>query len=216
MKTNFEHLRSYGTVFGYVTHAEEILVRASTKEELEDGYTNIRKALEGLVKELGHAYRCLWDEETLYERIVQLEKRGIVSAETANDLHFIRKKCNKGSHFNTFLESRNMLTNVYRAFYRQSYLIVHGYLEPKRVEEICQASAERYRRWQSERQARLAAQSSPEVQRVHAQEQRALQAQRAQAKRALQQKRQKAIAWKVGLAFIGYVMVVAFLLSAFV
>lgn len=151
MVTNFEHMKKWNVMYKKLTFYENSLLLDESTESYTQFIGGARMVLDIMLKELvkeanltdqniisvkqGMATGCKQNQEVdLFGRILALEKLNIISKNSAENMHFIRKNGNKAVHgeenFVGMSESRlaKLAEEVYEKLYFESYLFAKEYI----------------------------------------------------------------------------------------
>lgn len=156
MASNFEHMKEWDSIYQKLLFMEKLMLNEVSTENSIQAMSSARGALDILMKELMNEAHISDDEVIavkrkmaagsrdagkvdLFGRILAAEKLGIISAESAQNLHFIRSVGNKAVHGEeSMLKSSDtalyaQASQVYEKLYRETYLFVKQYVPEVRA-----------------------------------------------------------------------------------
>lgn len=148
MATNFEHMKRWNTIYEKMLFVEKLLTENDSKECYMQALGSIRGAMDMMMKELMKAAGIKdakiikvkqqngkqGDRVDLFGRILAAEKLGIITSDSANNLHRIRSLGNDAVHGSTVALNKNKkqlkaeAEELYEKFYRESYLFAMQYI----------------------------------------------------------------------------------------
>lgn len=156
MATNFEHMKKWSSIYQKLTFIENMLVDGDSTEVCLQFMSGARGALDIMLKELVKEAQISDDQiimikrgmasgskdtgtVDLFGRILALEKMDIITHETAENMHFIRKYGNKAVHGEgDFIEMDQpsmyrLAVQMYEKLYRETYLFANQYVPEQRT-----------------------------------------------------------------------------------
>ena len=156
MASNFEHMKEWDSIYQKLLFMEKLMLNEVSTENSIQAISSARGALDILMKELMSEARISDNEiiavkrrmapgsrdtgkADLFGRILAAEKLGIISAESSQNLHFIRSTGNKAVHGEeSMLKSSAtslyaQASQVYEKLYRETYLFAKQYVPEART-----------------------------------------------------------------------------------
>lgn len=146
--TNFAHMKPWEDMYEKTSFLEDIILDIKNKESCLQVLINARGAIDILLQRLVEA-NGITDEQILqvkkdkgktrggvdlFGRILTLEEYGLISKNSARNLHTIRENGNPTTHGSTEFRAKSLeelikiAENTYSLLYRETYLFANQYI----------------------------------------------------------------------------------------